>query len=77
MYIYNMARQEKVLKKKTFIPQKGSIYTEVADNSFYRPAKAILTVTDQNDSRHNVKTVLPIINTLILLENDQQLLSQS
>ena len=49
----------------------------VADNSFYRPASAILTVTYQNDSRHNVKTVLPIINTLILLENDQQLLSQS
>ena len=48
-----------------------------ADNSFYRPAPAILTVTDQNDSRHNVKTVLPIINTLILLENDKQLLSQS
>ena len=48
-----------------------------ADNSFYRPALAFLTLTDQNDSRHNVKTVLPIISTLILLEKDQQLLSQS
>ena len=52
-------------------------FAKVADNSFYRPALAILTVTDQNDSQLNVKTVLPIINTLILLENDQQLLSQS
>ena len=50
-------------------------FVQGADNSFYRPTLAILTVTDQNDSRHNVKTVLPIINTLILLENDQQLLS--
>ena len=50
---------------------------EGADNSFYRPAPAFLTVTDQNDFWHNVKTILPIINILILLENDQQLLSQS
>ena len=62
-------------------PNKGKFtgkdILKVADNSFYQPASAILTVTDQTDSRYNVKTVLPIINTLILLENDQQLLSQS
>ena len=36
-----------------------------AVNSIYRPAQAILMVTNQNASRHNVKTVHPIIKTLI------------